>query len=104
MGHNRAHDFRHPGPRMSDFPTAGDPAPSDSDTLGAIPPAVTVTYCSWCGNSLTKGSHVTCRASLEQEPPRHCSSCRRELRVTTEGRRWSAVCKKHGESSGELSA
>ncbi len=100
MGHNRAHDPSHPEERMSDFPTAGDPAYSDPDTLGVIPPVVAITYCGWCGTSLTKGSHVTCRAHLEAEPPRHCTTCRRELRVETTADGWTAVCKKHGEIHG----
>ena len=39
---------------MSDIPTAGDSGWSDPDTLGAIPPVRTVTYCGYCGESATK--------------------------------------------------
>lgn len=86
---------------MSDFPTAGDPPPGDSDTLGAIPPVVSVTYCGHCGTSLTKGSHVVCRQRLAIEPATYCTTCRRELRdVAVTGDGWTATCKKHGEVTG----
>ena len=87
---------------MSDFPTAGDPGFSDPDTLGAIPPVVSVTYCADCGNSANRGSHIACRKHLETQPPTYCTTCRRQLTVHLEGREWTATCKKHGESSGTL--
>lgn len=90
---------------MSDFPTPGDPAPGDSDSLGAIPPVVSVTYCGHCGRSLNKGSHVVCRTSLDREPATYCTTCRRQLtevQVTDDG--WTARCKKHGEVTGTFPA
>lgn len=88
---------------MSDLPYAADPGHSDADTLGAIPPVVTATYCQHCGRSRTKGGHTACKQALAKTPPTYCTSCRRELVVTTDGGAWTAVCKKHGESTGTLS-
>lgn len=88
---------------MSDFPTAGDPSFSDPDTLGAIPPVVSVTYCAECGTSANKGSHIACRKRLESRAPTYCTTCRRQLAVESDGTEWRATCKKHGESSGTLS-
>lgn len=85
---------------MSDFPTAGDPGYSDPDTLGAIPPVVSVTYCAHCGESANRGSHIACRQRLQVQPPTHCTTCRRRLRVDSRGTEWVAICKMHGESSG----
>jgi hypothetical protein len=87
---------------MSDLPHAADTSVSDADTLGAIPPVVTATYCSHCGRSRTKGGHTSCNRALDEAPPTYCTSCRRELTVTTEGACWTAVCKKHGETTGTL--
>lgn len=87
---------------MSDLPTAGDSGWSDPDTLGAIPPVRTVTYCGACGESASKKSHVLCRQQLETGPPRYCATCRRELTVRESGDEWVATCKKHGETSGTI--
>lgn len=85
---------------MSDYPTAGDPGYSDSDTLGAIPPVVAATYCEHCGNSKNKGAHGACRRRLQLEPPRYCSSCRRRMKVQVTPDGWTADCVKHGQSTG----
>ncbi|WP_435200672.1 hypothetical protein [Janibacter sp. GS2] len=85
---------------MSDFPTAGDPSYSDPDTLGAIPPVVSVTYCADCGASANRGSHIACRQHLEVLPPTYCTTCRRQLTVESQGSEWTATCKKHGETTG----
>lgn len=85
---------------MSDFPTAGDSSWSDPDTLGAIPPVVSITYCEYCGDSASRKTHVLCRQRLELEPPRHCATCRRRMNVQITPRGWVAECKKHGETTG----
>lgn len=89
---------------MSDLPYAADTSYSDADTLGAIPPVVAAMYCTHCGTSRHRGSHASCDEALLTTPPRYCSSCRRTLRVETVGTGWTAVCKKHGETTGHLSA
>lgn len=88
---------------MSDLPTAGDSGWSDPDTLGAIPPVRTITYCGYCGESASKKSHVLCRQRLEVEPPTMCTTCRRQLTVEETPDGWVAHCKKHGETSGTIS-
>ena len=85
---------------MSDIPTAGDSGWSDPDTLGAIPPVRTVTYCGYCGESATKKSHVLCRPGLALAPPRFCTSCRRRMKVQVTPDGWEAECKKHGTTTG----
>lgn len=87
---------------MSDLPAAGDSHWSDPDTLGAIPPVRTVTYCGHCGESASKKSHVLCRQRLEQGPPQYCPTCRRRLTVEETADGWVAECKKHGETSGTI--
>jgi hypothetical protein len=85
---------------MSDLPTAGDSGWSDPDTLGAIPPVVSITYCGHCGESASKKNHVLCRERLKLEPPRYCASCRRRMKVQVTPGGWVAECSKHGETSG----
>lgn len=87
---------------MSELPHAADMHYSDPDTLGAIPAVMTATYCEHCGRSQQKVSHGQCEREHGGEAPTYCTSCRRELEVTVEGDRWTAVCKKHGESTGTL--
>ena len=89
---------------MSDIPYAADSGYSDPDTLGAIPPVVAATYCAHCGRSANKSNHAACTQALATTPPTYCTTCRRELTVTSEGQQWTATCKKHGESSGSVAA
>ncbi|MEV8514724.1 hypothetical protein [Dactylosporangium sp. NPDC051484] len=54
------------------------------------------TYCDRCGEALTGGSHATCAAARELEPPRYCPQCRRRMKVQVLPAGWSAACVEHG--------
>jgi hypothetical protein len=60
---------------------------------------MTVLWCDRCGGASTDGgSHESCLAARELEPPRFCPECRRRMKVQVLPAGWSAVCVEHGET------
>ena len=59
-------------------------------------------WCGHCGQEARSGEHSACERSLELEPPRYCTHCRRRMVVQVLPRGWSARCVQHGELSSPL--
>jgi ribosomal protein S18 acetylase RimI-like enzyme len=59
--------------------------------------ALPLTVCGLCGQP---GSHPSCLAALELEPPRFCTQCGRRMVVQVHPTGWSAKCVEHGTAVG----
>nr|WP_166387807.1 hypothetical protein [Catellatospora methionotrophica] len=59
-------------------------------------PTVETTYCDRCGEPTGTGTHDSCRAARQLEPPRFCTHCRRRMKVQVVPTGWTATCAEHG--------
>ncbi|WP_208029653.1 biotin synthase auxiliary protein BsaP [Rhabdothermincola sediminis] len=51
-------------------------------------------WCRWCGARAGACDQAACRRALD--PPRHCPSCGRRLRVVVIPTGFEATCREHG--------
>lgn len=51
-------------------------------------------FCRWCGSPEGTCDQVSCRRELD--PPRHCPTCGRRLRVVVIPTGYRAACRDHG--------
>jgi hypothetical protein len=60
---------------------------------------MTTRFCGHCGGDAEAAAHAGCERSLQLEPARFCTRCRRRMVVQVTPTGWTARCSEHGELS-----
>lgn len=84
-----------PAPTPDTSPVTGSRTARET-TSEAAPGPGPAAYCGHCGEPADAPGHERCAASLELEPPRYCTHCRRRMVVQVVPTGWSAKCVEHG--------